>query len=144
MNPTPLTDADEALVERAIDAAADAFQPGDEGRFDDDAHIVTAAVETATGAVHTGTSLPASIGRASGCAEPAALGSAVAAGDHEFVRIAAVEAPRNGENARVVSPCGVCRELLADYGDDLRVLVRTNDGAVGGVTAPTLLAARTW
>ena len=144
MEPTPLTDADEALVERAASAATDAFQPGEEGRFDGDAHIVTAAVETASGSVYTGTSLPASIGRASTCAEPGALGSAVAAGDHDFERVVAVEAPRNGEPARIVSPCGVCRELLCDYGDGIRVLVRTEDGETGGVPAADLLAARTW
>lgn len=144
MDLTPLDPVDDALVDRAAAAARAAFQPGDEGRFDGDAHVVTAAVETASGDVYTGTSLPASVGRASTCAEPAALGSAVAAGDHEFVRVVAVEAPRDGRDARVVSPCGVCRELLADYGDDFRVLVRTDDGAVGGVPATDLLAARTW
>ncbi|MFC3478125.1 cytidine/deoxycytidylate deaminase family protein [Halobacterium litoreum] len=71
--------------------------------------------------------------------------AAVAAGAHDFERIAAVEHPRGERDAaRVVSPCGVCRELIADYGDDVRVLVRTDDGDVGGVRAAELLQARTW
>jgi len=145
MDPTPLTDADHALLERAADAADDAYSPPDAGRFEHDAHVVTAAVETTDGDYHVAASLPASVGRASTCAEPGAIGAAVAVGARDFERIAAVEHPRGErDGARVLSPCGVCRELIADYGDDVRVLVRTDDGDVGGVRAADLLPGRTW
>jgi len=141
----PLTAADERLVERAVDAAEAAFSPADEGRFDGAAHIVSAAVEASDGGVYTAASLPASVGRASTCAEPGALGAAVADGAGEFERIVAVEHPRgDGDSFDVVPPCGVCRELLADYGDDIRVVVRTGDGDVGAAAAADLLPARTW
>jgi cytidine deaminase len=140
-----LTDADRALVDAAADAADTAYSPPDSGRFDHDAHVVAAAAETSDGSIYTGASLPTNVGRASTCAEPSALGAAVAAGHHEFTRIAAVEHPRGErDGARIISPCGVCRELLADYGDDIRVLVRTDAGDVGAVRAGDLLAARTW
>ena len=146
MNTEPLTPDDDRLVERAVDAAEDAFSPAGEGRFDGAAHVVTAAVETADGDVYTAASLPASIGRASTCAEPGALGSAVADGAHEFERVVAVEHPRDdhAEEFRVVSPCGVCAELLADYGADIRVVLRTDDGEVEVCRADDLLPARTW
>jgi len=141
----PLTPADERLVDQAAAAAEDAFSPPENGRFEHAAHIVTAAVETTSGDVYTAASLPASVGRASNCAEPGALGAAVAAGDHEFERIVAVEHPRgNDADYRVVPPCGACRELVVDYGEDLRVVVRSEDGDTGVVRAADLLPCRTW
>ncbi|MDH5020535.1 cytidine/deoxycytidylate deaminase family protein [Halobacterium rubrum] len=145
MDPAPLTAADERLVERAVDAAEAAFSPGGEGRFDGAAHIVSAAVEASDGDVYTAASLPASVGRASTCAEPGALGAAVADGASDFERIVAVEHPgEDGDSFAVIPPCGVCRELLADYGDDVRVVVRTANDEVGVVTTADLLPARTW
>lgn len=145
MHLDPLTAADERLVERAVDAAEAAYSPDGEGRFDGAAHVVSAAVETADGGVYTAASLPASVGRASTCAEPGALGAAVADGAGEFERIVAVEHPRgDGESFDVVPPCGVCRELLADYGEEIRVVVRTADDEVGVATSGELLPARTW
>lgn len=145
MNRQPLTTADERLVDHAVDAARDAFSPAEDGRFEHSAHIVTAAVETVDGDYHTAASLPASVGRASTCAEPGAIGAAVAAGAREFERITAVEHPRSDtDNVEIIPPCGVCRELVVDYGEDVRVLVKTEDGEVGAVPAVDLLPARTW
>ena len=146
MDTSPVTAGDEQLVECAIDAAADAFSPAGDGRFDGAAHIVTAAVETADGDVYTSASLPASIGRASTCAEPGAIGSAVADGAHEFERVVAIEHPReeHADDFRVVSPCGVCAELLVDYGADIRVVTRSEDDEVGVCRAGDLLPTRTW
>ena len=146
MDTDSLAPADERLVERAIDAAEDAFSPAGDGRFDGAAHIVTAAVETTDGDVYTSASLPASVGRASTCAEPGAIGSAAADGVREFERVVAVEHPRDehAEDFRVVSPCGVCAELLTDYGPDIRVVTRTDDSNVGTCQADDLLPARTW
>lgn len=139
-----LDEGDQRILDAAIDAAKRSFSPDDHGRFDGDAHVVSAAVEGADGEVYTAASLPASVGRASACAEPGALGAAVADGVHAFERVAAVEHPRGQvDDFRVVPPCGVCRELLADYGADIRVVVR-EDGDVGVVTAGDLLPARTW
>ncbi|WP_232700425.1 hypothetical protein [Halobacterium wangiae] len=145
MDLAPLTDADDRLVDHAVAAAEAAFSPDGAGRFDGPAHIVSAAVEASDGDVYTAASLPASVGRASTCAEPGALGSAVADGAHSFERVVAVEHPRGvDESFRVVPPCGVCRELLADYGDDIRVVVRTEAGDVGVARAADLLPVRTW
>lgn len=145
MNRQPLTAADERLVDHAIDAARDAFSPAGDGRFEHSAHIVTAAVETAAGDYYTAASLPSSVGRASTCAEPGAIGAAVAAGASEFERIAAVEHPRSdADEFEIIPPCGVCRELVVDYGGDVRVVVKTEAGEVGAVAAGDLLPARTW
>jgi cytidine deaminase len=143
-----LDTADQRVVDAAIDAAKRAFSPDGDGRFDGDAHIVSAAVEGANGEIYTAASLPASVGRASTCAEPGALGAAVADGVHDVERVAAVEHPRSEDDEfRALSPCGVCRELLADYGSDIRVVVREADAdgtETGVTTVDELLPARTW
>lgn len=139
-----LTSDDEALVAHATETCERTFDPD----FFDGAHIVAAAVRTTAGDVYDGVSLPASVGSASSCGEPVAVGSAVAdgvdRGDLETcVAVAYPMASHDADEVRVVPPCGTCRELLADYRDDLRVIV-----PVGGddrvARAIDLLPARTW
>ena len=71
--------------------------------------------------------LEATVGRIALCAEAVALGrAATEAGDTEVDTIVAVYHPgpdAADQTARVVAPCGMCRELIADYAPNARVLV---------------------
>ena len=52
-------------------------------------------------------------------------------GEVEIDVIVAVHHPGPGEQPRtvlVVSPCGICREMIAEYGPAARVLVPAGDG----------------
>jgi len=147
METDPLSTADEALLAHAFEVNAEAIDT----EFFDGAHIVAASVRTDDGEVFDGVSLPASIGRASACAEPGAVSSAIAAGYHHdalkaCVAVAYPMPEHDVDEARVVPPCGVCRELLADYNPDMRVLVPATEtgSAVGAVDAATLLPNRPW
>lgn len=51
------------------------------------------------------------------CAERVAVGAAVAAGAQEFLGIAVV-----AESAVPISPCGACRQVLAEFGVPVVVL----------------------
>jgi len=64
--------------------------------------------------------LEATVGRAAVCAEAIAIGMAASAGESGIEEIVAVN--RSGE---VVSPCGMCRELIADHAPSCRVIVAT-------------------
>lgn len=144
METTALTSEDEALIERIGETNERAVDTD----FFDGAHIVAAGVRTGDGTVHDGVSLPASIGRASVCGEPVAVGSAIADGyrHDEIETCVAVAYPMSDHDAtevRVVPPCGVCRELLADYNEDMRVIVPV-DGEERVVRAIDLLPIRTW
>lgn len=144
MESEPMTPDDEALVERVGETNARAVDTD----FFEGAHIVAAGVRVADGTVYEGVSLPASVGRASMCGEPVAVGSAIADGyrHDEILTCVAVAYPmpdHDSTEIRVVPPCGACRELLADYNDAMRVVVPT-DGENRVVRAIDLLPTRTW
>jgi cytidine deaminase len=132
--------AEVEVLAAAAEATRRAFDPERWGG----AHMVGAALR-ADGDVFTGVSLPASVGRASMCAEPVALGRAIEAGARELETVVAVRHPLPGEDREfeVTPPCGACRELLSDYGREATVLV-PGDTGLERRTLAALLPDRTW
>jgi cytidine deaminase len=108
----PLSDADRELVAAALELLRERAAAG--------RHEVAAALRTKAGAVHRGLHVESSIGRASICAEGAAIAAAAAAGDTEIETIVAVL--DTGTGWRVVTPCGLCRELISDYAPEATVI----------------------
>ena len=95
-------------------------------------HTVAAAIRSRDGRIWTGLHLGATVGRLSVCAEPIAFGRALLEGDGTAETIVAVRHPKPDELDRelaVVSPCGACRELLADHCPEARVILKAPDGA---------------
>ena len=89
-------------------------------------HTVAAALRDDTGRVWTGLHLGTTVGRLQICAEPVALGRALLEGEGRIVASVAVRHPKADEASQdiaVVSPCGACRELLADYAPHAWVIV---------------------
>lgn len=87
-------------------------------RFKEDYHHVGAALRTKSGKIFSAVHLEAYVGRVAVCAEAIAIGMAAAEGDTEIETIVAVD--RQG---RIVSPCGMCRELIPDYAPSCRVII---------------------
>lgn len=112
----PLSRDEETLVERARAVILARYHP--------ERHSVGAAIRTASGLEFAAVHLEANVGRIAVCAEAVALGMAAAAGDTHVELCVAVNA--RGE---VVSPCGMCRELLSDYAPYCRVIVPCPGGA---------------
>lgn len=94
-------------------------------RFKPDYHEVGAALRTRSGQVFSAVHLEATVGRIAVCAEAVAIGMAATAGDTQIEMIVAVN--RVGT---VVSPCGMCRELIADYAPDAKVIVPDETGPI--------------
>lgn len=97
--------------------------------YEDDKHHVGAAICTKTGEFISAVHIEACIGRVSVCAEAIAIGSAISNGLRDFETIVAVRHPYSDEADRrikVVSPCGMCRELISDYAPDCFVLLEIN------------------
>lgn len=85
---------------------------------------VGAAIEAAGGAVHLGVNVESASYGLSICAERAALACAVTAGDLRLLRVAVA-----CEDGRPITPCGACRQSLAEFGRDL-VVVERREGAI--------------
>jgi cytidine deaminase len=110
------------LLDGLVDAARAAITP----RYVENRHQIAAAIVAADGRIFTGLHLEAMVGRASICAEAVALGKACEAGATDLRLLVSVRHPKPtepGSEVRVVPPCGLCRELLLDYGRELQVVV---------------------
>jgi cytidine deaminase len=130
----PLRPQDEALVTQAGELLA--------ARWVQDRHMVATALRTHGGDVHLGVHIEGSAGRSSICAEGIALGTALTHGHlHEIEAVASVQFKPAGV-LRVISPCGLCRELLLDYCPEAWV-VNFDAGDVARVRAADLLPTRT-
>lgn len=110
---------DEALYEIACRARRRAYAPYS-GVF------VGAALLTASGAVYTGVNVENASFGATICAERCAAVCAVANGDRAFVKLAvSVSGSESSE-----SPCGICRQFLSEFSEDLRVVYRQNGSLI--------------
>ena len=108
---------EEDLLAAARDTLDDAYVPYSE-------YPVAAAIETADGEVYVGCNIENANYSNSLHAEEVAIGEAIKAGHREFERLVVTSAERDA-----VTPCGMCRQTLAEFCDDeLPVLCDTGDG----------------
>lgn len=77
---------------------------------------VGAAVEAESGDVFTGCNVENASYGLTICAERAAVAAAVAQGHRRFRRVVVAT-----EGDRAVSPCGACRQVLAEFGSGMEV-----------------------
>ncbi|WP_284754273.1 hypothetical protein [Arthrobacter sp. efr-133-R2A-120] len=98
-------------------------------------HRVAAAMRGASGAIYLGLHIGSK--RINVCAESSALANARIAQEASIESSVAVSMDEHGE-PQVTNPCGVCRELLRNYGAEATVLVDAG-GEVGTVNLGELL-----
>lgn len=98
-------------------------------------HRVAAAMRGASGAIYLGLHIGSK--RINVCAESSALANARIAQEESIHSVVAVSMDEHGE-PQVTNPCGVCRELLRNYGPETSVLVDAG-GEVGAVSLQDLL-----
>lgn len=77
---------------------------------------VGAALLTKDGKIYTGCNIENAGYSATNCAERTAVFKAVSEGESEFSAIA-ITGGRAGERPSFCSPCGVCRQVLAEFCD---------------------------
>lgn len=113
---TPDAVSDEDLLQEARAAMKAAYAPYSGYR-------VGAVLETRDGRRFSGCNVENASFPVTLCAERAALGAAVRSGAREFSRLALCVS-----GSRPASPCGMCRQALAEFGSDVTVISL----AVGG------------
>lgn len=104
----------QALVELANEARRRAYAPYS-------SYPVGAALRAKSGRIFTGVNVENAAYPATMCAERIAIFKAVSEGEREFEAIAVVT-PNGG------SPCGGCRQVMAEFGLDMIVLIGDAEG----------------
>jgi len=118
---------DQELVDIAHEARTDAYVPYSE-------YPVSAALETASGDVFEGFNIEVVNYSNSFHAEEVAITGAIRNGHTDFEKLAVVSAERDG-----VTPCGMCRQTMAEFCDDSFVVVTDDGGELRRYTLAELL-----
>jgi cytidine deaminase len=104
----------QVLIETAREVRKNAYVPYSH-------YPVGAALHTKSGRVFTGVNVENAAYPVTNCAERTAVFKAVSEGEREFDVLALVT--NNGG-----SPCGACRQVLAEFGLDTLVLIADGEG----------------
>ena len=108
------------LVKAAIDAMSYAYAPYS-------GYKVGAALLAKSGKLYTGCNVENAGYSATNCAERTAIFKAVSEGEREFEAIAIIGG-REGETDEFVAPCGVCRQVLAEFcPKDFKIILGNED-----------------
>ena len=111
---------DRALMERAIEARKMSYSPYSGFK-------VGAALLGKSGRVYTGCNVENAAYTPTNCAERTAFFKAVSEGEREFVSIAIVGG-RYESIADFCAPCGICRQVMAEFCDkDFRIIMGNLD-----------------
>lgn len=115
------------LIEAATRARESSYAPYSKFR-------VGAAVRAKSGKIFTGCNIESASYGLTVCAERVAIWKAVSEGEKEFARIAVV-----ADTHELTPPCGVCRQILWEFGGDLPVIFANLKGDVETVQMKDLL-----
>ena len=119
----------EELLKLAEQASRNSYSPYSHFR-------VGAALECADGTIFTGCNVENSAYGCSICAERTAMVKAVSEGHRDFVRLA-VTSPDSRDYA---TPCGECRQFMAEFNLDMDVIIGRQDGPLMVAKVRELLA----
>lgn len=109
---TPQTrNDDEELIEAAAAAAERAYAPYS-------SYCVGAAIRTKSGAVYAGCNIENASYPQGWCAEPTALSAMIMAGEREAAEVCVW-----ADSTRPCTPCGGCRQKLAEFGSPETVVI---------------------
>lgn len=99
---------------------------------------VGAALITKSGKVYTGCNIENAAYSATNCAERTAIFKAVSEGERDFEALAIVGG-REGEVADFCAPCGICRQVIAEFCSKDFKIILGNEQKYEVYTLETLL-----
>src|SRR5215207_1639331 len=115
------------LVEAAIEVRTRAYAPYSNFK-------VGAAVRTKNGKIYTGCNVESASYGLTVCAERVAIWKAVSEGEKEFEEVAVV-----ADTEELTPPCGVCRQIIWEFGGDIPVILANLNGKTEVVQMKDLL-----
>ena len=118
---------EETLLAQAWAAREAAYAPYSNYR-------VGAALLAASGLIYTGCNIENASYGATICAERVAAVKAVSSGEQCFEALAVV-----ADGTSPPAPCGLCRQFLAEFGQDLQVILANRQGQLRHVRLQELL-----
>jgi len=125
--PRPYTGSYDELIKQATVAREGAYAPYSHFR-------VGAALLGKSGRIYSTGNIENASSGADICAERAAISKALSFGEREFDAIAIV-----GDTPEPLSPCGICRQTLIEFGEDIFVIMANLKGDAAMSTASELL-----
>lgn len=110
------------LIGKAIEARRKSYSPYSH-------YQVGAALLTGDGQIITGCNIENAAYGPSNCAERTAFFKAVSEGIRDFAAIAIVGSPEGEELTQFAYPCGVCRQVMAEFcePEDFRIIVAKSE-----------------
>ena len=118
---------DKDLVEAARQVRENAYAPFSEFK-------VGAALETDDGEIIRGSNVESASYGLTVCAERVAVWNAISQGKRKIVKIAVV-----ADTEELTPPCGVCRQIIWEFGGNIPVIFANLDGKVETVQMKDLL-----
>ena len=105
------------LIRRALEQQPAAYAPYS-------GYQVAAAVLMDSGRIYTGVNVENASYPAGICAERNAIFHAAACGERKIIAIAVVGG-KQGDNRKIATPCGICRQVMREFCDpkEMRVLL---------------------
>jgi len=115
------TPSDEELFKMAEEARKNAYAPYSN-------YQVGAALVAKNGKIFTGCNIESATLTPTVCAERTAIFKAISEGERAFAKIA-IAGGKKGETSDSCAPCGVCRQVLAEFCDeDFAVILNSPEG----------------
>ncbi|MTI49416.1 MAG: cytidine deaminase [Firmicutes bacterium] len=102
------------LIKKAMEAKEKAYVPY--SKFH-----VGAALKTKEGKIYTGCNIESASYTPTICAERTAIAKAISEGDKDFEAIAVTG------DSDYTFPCGVCRQVIREFGRDIKVIVANTE-----------------
>jgi cytidine deaminase len=119
--------SDNELVEAAKAVRENAYAPFSEFK-------VGAALETDDGDIIRGSNVESASYGLTVCAERVAVWNAISQGKRKIVKIAVV-----ADTEELTPPCGVCRQIIWEFGGDIPVIFSNLNGKIETVQMKDLL-----
>ncbi|WP_147614013.1 cytidine deaminase [Treponema pectinovorum] len=107
---------DKELVQKAIESQKYSYSPYSK-------YKVGAALLCKDGKIFTGTNIENASYPCGLCAERVAMSKAISEGNTNFVKIAIA-----GSSKEICTPCGLCRQFMAEFSSSLKVLCANVEG----------------